>query len=846
MITTLEHSTRLLIGASICALLLAGCSGQTPQAPSGEPPVLIELDEWPAIEARRAPDDEIERQVDELLRTMTLEEKVGQIIQADIGSVTPAEARDYHLGSVLNGGNSAPGGNVRAAPEEWLALADAFFDASVDRRSGRSAIPLLWGTDAVHGHNNVVGATLFPHNIGLGAANDVDLLRRIAEITAFETTVTGMDWSFAPTLAVARNDRWGRTYESYSEDPGIVERYARSVIEGLQGALGEPDRLMGERVIATAKHFVGDGGTIDGLDQGNNVSGNRELALVHAAGYPPAIEAGVETIMASFNAWHGRKLHGHAGLLTDVLKNHWGFDGFVVGDWNGHGQVAGCRTDECPAAINAGVDMFMAPDSWKALYGNTLENVRRGDIPAARLDDAVRRILRVKLRAGLFGKPRPSSRPYAGRFELLGSAAHRAVAREAVRKSLVLLKNDNTVLPIAADARVLVAGPAADDVGRQSGGWTLSWQGTGNARADFPGATSIWEGIRDAVTAHGGSAELSADGSYGTKPDVAVVVFGERPYAEFEGDRPNVAFVYDGDEHLDTLERLRSAGIPVVSVFLSGRPLWVNRELNRSDAFVAAWLPGSEGGGLADVLIAADPSQPQYDFTGRLSFSWPAAPDDAELNLGDEDYAPLFAFGYGLDYGSQTVVDTLPESAAATLAADDPANRFLVRGRAVPPWQMVLSDRAGETVVTAGTARSTLGTLEFSRVDYGAQEDAIALRAGPTHAGLLLRGTATDLARAANADLSLQLILRIDRPLDGPVSLRLGCAGGCDRTIELGKLADPAAVGVWQDLRVPLKCFSSDTPGQVTEALRLESDTGFDLSLHRVALGSTEGELRCP
>ncbi len=625
--------------------LVCGCAAQgTSSGPGAEIAVHPEI--WPQVRSPVAKDPEVERRVSAILEGMSVEEKVGQLIQAEILHVTPEDIRDYHLGSVLNGGNGGPGGDEYAPAAEWLKLADTFWAASMDAADGKQAIPILWGLDAVHGHTNVVGATIFPHNIGLGATRNPELVRRIGEVTAREIAVTGQDWDFSPTVAVARDDRWGRAYESYSEDPEIVAAYAGEMVRGLQGDPGTAEFLDPSRVLATAKHFLGDGGTHGGKDQGDNLSSEEELRDVHGAGYVSAFEAGVQTVMASYNSWHGRKLHGYGELLTGVLKGRMGFDGFVVGDWNGHAQVAGCSNDSCAAAINAGVDMFMVPEDWKALYENTLAQARAGEIAAARLDDAVRRILRVKVRAGLFERGKPSSRPLAGKFELLGAPEHRAVARQAVRESLVLLKNNAGLLPLAPDQSILVAGDGADDVGKQSGGWTITWQGTGNERSDFPGATSIWEGIRDAVAAGGGTAVLSVDGRWEEKPDVAIVVYGEDPYAEFEGDRQTLD--YEPAEDLELLRRLRGEGVPVVSVFLSGRPLWVNPEINASDAFVAAWLPGSEGAGVADVLLRAADGSVRHDFQGRLSFSWPRLADGAPLNRNDPDYAPLFAYGHGL------------------------------------------------------------------------------------------------------------------------------------------------------------------------------------------------------
>ncbi|MEX2125876.1 MAG: glycoside hydrolase family 3 protein [Woeseia sp.] len=652
-----------------CLLVLAalpGCYGggrdqQTRLAPAApaDTDARIHPQLWPAQEPVMLRDPDLERRIAALLERMTLEEKVGQIIQADINSVTPDQVRDYNLGSVLNGGNSAPGADNRASPEKWLALADEFWDASTDTRDGGVGIPAIWGTDAVHGHSNIVGATLFPHNIGLGMANDPDLMYEIGRATALEMLATGLDWTFAPTIAVVRNDRWGRTYEGYSEDPRIVAAYAPRIIEGIQGKPGTAEFLGEGRMIATAKHFVGDGGTRGGQDQGDTIASEADFRDIHAAGYPPAVAAGVQTVMASYNSYHGRKMHGYKEMLTDVLVGRMGFDGFVVGDWNGHGQVEACTSASCAASFNAGLDMFMAPDSWEALYEVTLSQVRSGDITTRRLDEAVGRVLRVKFRAGVFDAGRPSSRPHAGDFSLLASPEHRALARQAVRKSLVLLKNENALLPLSPDSHVLLAGDGAHNIGKQSGGWTLNWQGTDNLNEHFPNGMSILEGFNEAMQTGSGSVALSEDGSYTKQPDVAVVVFGEDPYAEFEGDRPNVD--YDANDGLELLQRFRADGIPTVSVFLSGRPLWVNPELNASDAFLAAWLPGTEAGGIADLVVGNRDGSGRFDFTGRLSYSWPRTAGQAEVNVGDAQYDPLFAYGYGLSYARGGTVGLLSE-----------------------------------------------------------------------------------------------------------------------------------------------------------------------------------------
>jgi beta-glucosidase len=612
---------------------------------------VVHPQQWPAARSVGLVDPGTETRITELLKQMSLEEHVGQVIQTDIGAVTPEDLRRYPLGSILAGGDSGPHGDERAVPAVWAALAREFRAVSVEHRAGHTPIPVLFGIDAVHGHNNIVGAVIYPHNIGLGAAHDPQLLERIGAATAEEVAVTGIDWAFAPTLAVPQDVRWGRSYEGYAQEPQLVARYATAMVVGLQGPSSLNGKLQAGHVAATAKHFLGDGGTAQGEDQGDDQISEEELIARHAQGYPAAIDAGVLTVMASYSSWQGEKMHGNRALLTQVLKGRMGFAGFVVGDWNAHAQLPGCQAGRCAAAFNAGVDMFMAPYAWKDLYASTLAEVRSGEISRERLEDAVRRILRVKMRLGLF----ESARPFEGRTELIGSLEHRALAREAVRKSLVLLKNDG-VLPIRSGARVLVTGPGARDLGMQCGGWTISWQGTGNRNADFPHAESIYEGIRSALRAGGGTVVDEGD----SKPDVAVVVFGEQPYAEFFGDRK--LDVDNVRAPLAQLRALRKQGIPVVAVLLSGRPLWSNPEINASDAFVAAWLPGTEGGGVADVLVGDASGQPHADFSGRLSFVWPATVFPAAP--GSTRAAILFPLEYGLSYAHPAPVALLSEDPA--------------------------------------------------------------------------------------------------------------------------------------------------------------------------------------
>jgi beta-glucosidase len=598
-------------------------------------------------------DNDIEAKVAALLTRMTLEQKVGQMVQPDIRSVTPDDVRKHRLGSVLNGGGAFPGENKQASIADWVALADRFYDASMDTAGGALAIPIIWGTDAVHGHNNVIGATLFPHNIGLGAANDPDLMERIGAATAREVAATGLDWTFAPTIAVVRDDRWGRTYESYSEDPEIVRAYADRIVRGLQGARGSREFLDSSHVLATAKHFIGDGGTADGVDRGDTAVSEADLLRIHGAGYVAAIAAGVQTVMVSYNSWNGLKVHGHRHLITDVLKEQMGFDGIVVSDWDGVDEVQGCSKDKCAQAINAGIDMVMVPTDWRNFLTNTLDQVRTEKIPMARIDDAVTRILRVKYRAGLFERGRPSSRPLANKRELMGAPEHRELARQAVRKSLVLLKNERSLLPLRRKSHVLVVGDGADNVAKQSGGWTLTWQGTENTRADFPGATSILQGIARTVEAAGGKVSsgvgLKPD-LQRARPDVAIAVFGEDPYAEWFGDLRSIDYRGAGGAELALLQQLRQASVPTACVFLTGRPLWIEPELAACNAFVVAWLPGSEGSGVADVLFRKANGKVNYDFVGKLSFSWPRTASQTALNRNDPGYDPLFPYGFGLRY----------------------------------------------------------------------------------------------------------------------------------------------------------------------------------------------------
>lgn len=793
---------------------------------------------WPVCAPAALHDEAVEARVAALLARMSLEEKVGQIIQADIASIEPEDLLTYRLGSILNGANSAPGGDNHAPASAYLALADAFHEASIDPAGGAAAIPVLWGTDAVHGHNNIVGATIFPHNIGLGAARDPELIREIGRVTAREIQATGMDWTFAPTLAVARDDRWGRTYESYSEDPQIVAEYAGAMVEGLQGALGTADFLRGEHVIATAKHFLGDGGTDNGVDQGDNLATEKELLDIHAAGYPPAIAAGVQTIMASFNSWRGEKLHGHRNLLTDVLKDRMGFDGFIVGDWNGHGQVKGCTNDSCAPVINAGIDMVMAPDSWRALYHNTLEQVRGGEISVARLDDAVRRILRVKIRYGLFERGRPSTRLNAGDFKLLGAPAHRAVARRAVRESLVLLKNNGGLLPLDPRGRILVAGDGAHNIPKQCGGWTITWLGEGNVNADFPNGQSIYDGLREKIEAAGGQAILSEDGIWRDRPDAAIIVFGENPYAEFQGDRSHLDF--EDETPLRLMRRLKSEGVPVVAVFFSGRPLYVNPEINAADAFVAAWLPGTEGGGIADVLLRRLDGAIDHDFKGRLSFSWPKTPTQTPLNRGDPDYDPLFPYGYGLSYRDGKELPQLCE-VAFDLSAQEGSGEIVRAGRARAPYRMVLAAGRKTVLVEGATAKTPDGCLRLHAVNWRAQEDARYVE-WTGAARLAVEGPAQDLTRQASARMALVFSYAVEAAPSSSVRAGIICDESNAGLIDMTEKFRAAEGQGWRRAEILLSDLvaEQDALRRVAAPFVIESDGSLSLLLSDVRIAMRE------
>lgn len=808
----------------VTALLFVACK-QQPKTSDAPAETKAMLTDWPVFEPQ-ALDPTIEAKIDSLLPKLTLEQKVGQIIQADSESVTPEEVKQYRLGSVLSGGNSAPGEKAYADAQTWLQMADKYYNASIDTEGVAVAIPIIWGIDAVHGHGNLEGAIILPHNIGLGATHNPELIQKLAAITAHELTVSGHDWTFAPTLAVPQDVRWGRSYEGFSEQPDLANSYADKIVLGLQGTKGDADFMGAGRVISCAKHFLADGATENGVDQGDAKITESEILNVHAAGYYSAIPAGVQTVMASFSSYNGRKLHGDYELLTEVLKGKLGFNGFVVGDWNGHGQVPDCTNEDCPNAFNAGVDMFMAPDSWKGLYVSTLKHVKEGTITMERLDDAVRRILRVKLASGIFEKGAPSTRKFAGDERQLALPKHRALARQAVRESLVLLKNNDNILPLDASKTIAVVGDGAENIIKAAGGWSLSWQGEGHTNDEFPNGESILDGIKEAVAQKGGKLIFSPKADANLTADVVIAVYGEDPYAEFQGDRNNLDFVPNGF-NTAKLAAYQEKGIPVVSVFLSGRPMWTNPELNLSDAFIAAWLPGSEGGGVSDLLFQREAA---YDFTGKLSFSWPntaVAPQTKDV---------LFGLGYGLSYGSAEQVEKLPETSGLEAVEVASTGVFFDKGQAIAPWQLQLQSADLEKQVASFP--TPIGGLLVAKTDHKAQEDALKIEWTSTAQiqAQLVTTSPSDMARESNGAMELAFYARNFGQETANVQIGLcGKAGLCDKTLEVTITGQE-----WKAYRLSLSCF--DKLGvdmtAVTTAFSISAPQGTTLGLAAIQLAT--------
>ncbi len=638
------------LGIGICAISSPNTYAKT------QKPV---YKDWPKVQSAIKINPTQEKKIKEIVSQMTLRQKIGQMTQPEIKKITPDEVRQYYIGSVLNGGGSWPQMNKHATVGDWLKLADAYWNASMTTDL-KTPIPVIWGIDAVHGNNNVFGATTYPHNIGLGAANNPALVGKIAEATGKAVRAIGVNWAFAPTLAVVQNQRWGRTYESFSADPYLVRAYGKSIVNGLQGDFSKDDD-----VAASAKHFLGDGGTKDGVNEGQNFSPLKEMINKHGQGYYGALEAGAQTVMITYNSWDSPeagtdsgKIHGVKQLVSGALKEKMGFDGFVISDWNGVAQVNGCTNSHCPQAINAGIDMVMVPDDWKEFIENTIKDVEEGRIPMSRIDDAVTRILRVKMRMGLW-ENKPSDSKWAGD---VGAIENRTLARDAVRQSLVLLKNNKSILPLARNKKILVVGKAADDIPTQTGGWSITWQGDETDNSDYPNATSFLKGIKDNLGSS--MVDYSIDGKNVDlkKYGAIIAVVGENPYAETKGDvrlPQTLDFSSRFKDQSEMISSLSGKGVPLVTVLYSGRTLYVNDLINKSDAFVAAFLPGTQGDGISDVLLRGKKYRVKYDFKGRLSFPWPATKCPPAINEEQGSYKPLFALNYGLSYKQKSNIGQL-------------------------------------------------------------------------------------------------------------------------------------------------------------------------------------------
>lgn len=602
----MNHLNKLILSGITIVLLFMGCSILSSDKESDTSYLNPDLSA-----AERAAD---------LVSKMTLEEKIGQMTQVERSVVELTTIKDNFLGSILNGGGSVPGDT----PEDWTQMYDEFQRQAL---ATRLKIPIIYGTDAVHGHNNLKGAVIFPHNIGLGATRNPELVQEIGRITALETAATGVDWTFAPAIPIVRDDRWGRTYESFGETSELAELLGTASIRGLQGN----DLSAPETIAACAKHFIGDGGTLNGEDQGNTVASEAELRELHLPAYVDAIEANVATVMASYSSWNGNKVHGSSYLLTDLLKEELGFEGFVISDWGAIDQLPGDYSSDVERAINAGVDMVMVPYDYELFISTLTKLVQDGDVTEERIDDAVSRILKVKFELGLFEAP--YSDPSLTSF--IGSQGHRDVARQAVRESLVLLKNNSSVLPLSKNLNIHLAGKNADDLGHQMGGWSIWWQG---GSGDLTEGTSIFEGFQSLSNA---SVSISATGNDIGNADIGIAVIGETPYAEGAGDRDDLRI---SREDVQVVKNLKASGKPVVVILVSGRPLILDEIMDDADAIVGAWLPGTEGDGVAEIIYG------DFNPTGVLPVSWPRSNSQLPINIGDSDYDPLFEYGFGLSY----------------------------------------------------------------------------------------------------------------------------------------------------------------------------------------------------
>lgn len=613
----MKRSISYILLYTIVCLLFFGCVSSEP--------VSEEKPDPPEDAIYKNPSCSIEQRVEDLLSYMTIKEKIGQMTQVAKDYLSSKnDIKTYCLGSILSGGGMGPSINK---PEVWADMYDNYQAVALESRLG---IPIIYGIDAVHGHNTVKGAVVFPHNIGLGCTRNPDLVLKAARITAIEVAATGIDWTFSPCIAVPRDERWGRTYEGFGETPGLTEIMAEAAVRGYQGVSLKD----GKTILACPKHFLADGGTKGGVDQGNAQFNEATLRKIHLPGYISAMEAGAGSIMVSFSSWNRIKMHANKDLLTGLLKNELGFSGILLSDWKAIDQIPGDYSSDVAISINAGLDMIMVPEDYRTFIATLLSAVGNGIVSLERIDDAVKRILTKKFELGLFESP------FTDRdlLPLVGSKEHREAGRECVRQSLVLLKNKENVLPLSKDSgHIHVAGKGADNMGMQCGGWTITWQGDSG---DITEGTTILKAIQQTVSP-GTKVTYSRDGKGAEGADAGIVVIGEYPYAEMEGDRKSLSL---SSTDTRAIANVKDAGIPVVVILISGRPLIVTPEIDNWDAFIAAWLPGTEGQGVADVLFG------DYNPTGKLSHTWPADMKQIPINEGDEVYDPLFPYGFGLSY----------------------------------------------------------------------------------------------------------------------------------------------------------------------------------------------------
>lgn len=802
--------------------------------------------EWDTMVSAREPDPVLENKIETILAQMTLEEKLGQMLQAEVQQLSPQDIKTYKIGSALNGAGVWPGKDRYSSPQTWARQIHDYWKASSESFEGRPfSIPFAWATDAVHGHNNLFKATVFPHNIGLGATRDSELISRIGRVTAVELAASGMDWTFAPTVAVPLDARWGRFYEGYSQDPEVIRAFASSMVRGLEESeYGVPSETS---VLSSIKHWIGDGGTRWGVDRGTNYCSEDELREIHAVGYTSAIAAGAQVVMVSFSAWgnssnydftpdvgspYNFKMHGSRYLITDVLKNQMGFDGVVLTDWDGHCEVSKCTLKDARYCINAGADILMveARGDWLAILEQTKEDIEAGHILQERIDDATRRILRVKLRSSLPGKAAPLDRSIVKQADqIVGCAEHRTVAREAVRKSLVLLKNENHLLPLSRTARVLLAGSASNSLSKQLGGWSLSWQSNVLSPEEFPTAKTLSMALHEnmapgAITVHDSATSLDP-----ARYDAAIVAIGEDAYAEMMGDiRPWRSLHYASlkptyAEDVELLRSIHSAGIPIICVYFGGRPLYLNEELNLSSSFVVAWLPGIAGEGIMDVLLRSVEGTAQHDFTGSLPCHWPATPYgfrllhplEKEVHGLHPEYAgdqeALFPLGYGLQYAKPSaptptfsLSSMLPQPLPATATRDlillgsHPDLRFSPRIAGNGFW-------VGADVSRSIPTDALLGRVEpIDHVDYN---DGFHIFFNGRIASLYFEFPdwhVEDMRGYLQARADLLFSIRMHEQTTGPVRLSAHNTYPSVGVFDATELFVQLPVGKWTQVRVPL------------------------------------------